>query len=94
MAIDGEKRAEESAKQTRRATALTFLAALYLPTTLACGIFCMNVKEISPSNLATLAEFGGTLAGLFGFTGVCMLGYYLYEMYVDRKQRRVRENAG
>lgn len=93
MALDGEKRADESALQTSRATALTFLAALYLPTTLASGIFGMNVKEIGESNLATLWEFGVTLAGLFGFTGICMLGYYLRERYLTLGQAKAREHA-
>ncbi|KAM3419590.1 hypothetical protein BST61_g2929 [Cercospora zeina] len=37
-------------KQAERATMLTLLAAIYLPLTLATGIFGMNIREIERSN--------------------------------------------
>jgi hypothetical protein len=79
MARDVEKRADESAKQTGRATALTFLAALYLPTTLASGIFGMNVKTWANQIWRRSRNLMQRSRVSLVFTGLCMLGYYLHE---------------
>jgi hypothetical protein len=62
--------ARESRIQARRSTALTALAAIYLPLSLTTGIFGMNVSEINqaqPKYWAVLALGFGLLAGTFPF---------------------------
>jgi hypothetical protein len=45
-----KKLARDSKKQARRSTALTALAAIYLPLSLTTGVFGMNISEISSGN--------------------------------------------
>jgi hypothetical protein len=45
-----KKLARDSKKQARRSTALTALAAIYLPLSLTTGVFGMNISEISAGN--------------------------------------------
>jgi Mg2+ and Co2+ transporter CorA len=53
----------DNARQTRQSILLTFLAAVYLPLSLATGIFGMNIYEINDGNPRFWA-FLATTAGL------------------------------
>jgi len=95
MVAAGEKRADKSTRQTGRATALTFLAAIYLPMTLASGLFGMNIREVSGDSdmNATLNQFAGTLVALVVATVVAMLVYYYWwEPRAIRKQQSARDS--
>lgn len=65
-----KKLAQESRLQARRSTALTALAAIYLPLSLATGIFGMNILEIDqgqPRYWAALAVAVGLLVATMPF---------------------------
>lgn len=65
-----KKLAQESKLQARRSTALTALAAIYLPLSLTTGIFGMNVLEIDqgkPRYWAALAVAIGLLVATLPF---------------------------
>lgn len=65
-----KKLARESRQQARRATALTALAAVYLPLSLTTGVFGMNITEINqgtPKYWAVLALGSGLLVATLPF---------------------------
>ena len=65
-----KKLAQESKLQARRSTALTALAAIYLPLSLTTGIFGMNILEIDqgkPRYWAALAVAIGLLVATLPF---------------------------
>lgn len=82
--------ARESRQQARRATALTALAAVYLPLSLTTGVFGMNITEINqgtPKYWAVLALGSGLLVATLPF----LLWVFLDkdDDDQDRKQRPV-----
>ena len=58
-----KKLARDSKKQARRSTALTALAAIYLPLSLTTGVFGMNISEI---NAGSAPNYWAVLALAFG----------------------------
>ncbi|SMR60921.1 unnamed protein product [Zymoseptoria tritici ST99CH_1E4] len=94
--------AQESKRNGKRSTLLTLLAAIYLPLTLATGIFGMNIKEIGSDNAprywAVLAVAGG-----LAIPSVCFCIWLFYtsdekpdkeDEAVDRRNRaKAKERA-
>jgi hypothetical protein len=79
--------ARESRIQARRSTALTALAAIYLPLSLTTGIFDMNVSEINqaqPKYWAVLALGFGLLVGTLPF----LLWIFLDRDDEDKKREK------
>lgn len=80
------KQAEESLEQTKQATMLTRLAAIYLPLSVATGIFGMNLREINGST-PKVWMFIVTLVGLALF----MVVSFIIPTYVDaRREKRCK----
>jgi len=82
-----KKLAQESKLQARRSTALTALAAIYLPLSLTTGVFGMNVVEIEegkPRYWAALAVAAGLLIATLPFL------VWVYLDKDDQGNKRVR----
>lgn len=74
-------------RQSRRATVLTLLAAIYLPLSLVTSIFGMNIQEITKDDSNPVARHAGIVFGVvLGATLLFFLGYVSWNE-VSRRRR-------
>jgi hypothetical protein len=76
-----KKLAQESKLQARRATALTALAAIYLPLSLTTGVFGMNIVEIEEGKPKYWAALGVAMGSL-----VATLPFLVW-VYLDKDEQ-------
>lgn len=91
-AQNSAQQARESLKQTKQAMLLTGLAAVYLPLSLATGIYGMNVQEINDSG-HSIWYFFVTMLALFLVT-FCTLVFarWLQIRYESPKPKKEADN--
>lgn len=82
---------EMAIHQARWTMVLTFLAAFYLPMTLATGIFGMNIREISDDKGPSKWWVIGTWAVSFLVTASCVGGYALVSWCQEYRRRKAKE---
>lgn len=84
---------EMTVHQARWTMVLTFLAAFYLPMTLATGIFGMNIREISEDKGPIKWWVIGTWAVSFFVTASCVGGYALVSWWQEYRRRKTKEGT-
>lgn len=84
--------AEVSRRNGERSTQLTLLAAIYLPLTLATGVFGMNIKDINQDEVRYWWPI--ILAIVLMIPSAVVIAYIFWRSRQDRRRERERLHKG